>query len=133
MTALKSPSKRLNSSIVKPYTATYHDCEFGEQNATSTSTSVASTITMGFPIHWGFLMICAGWTVLTVIFYTIARISFLDDVVIGYIHVAVETVAVLSWLAGFITLAVQVSTDTYSTGKPPWKILIMGTVFGALG
>ncbi|KAF7896840.1 uncharacterized protein EAF01_009243 [Botrytis porri] len=77
-------------------------------------------------------MICAGWTVLTVIFYTIARIRFLDSVSIGYVHVALETVAVLSWLASFIAVAVQVSTDTYSTGKTPCKILIVATAFGAL-
>ncbi|TGO32159.1 hypothetical protein BHYA_0345g00030 [Botrytis hyacinthi] len=63
-----------------PQTAAYHDCEFGEQNATNTSTSVASTNT---------------------------TIRFLGGVVIGYIHVAVETVAVLSWLAGFIAVVVQ--------------------------
>ncbi|KAK6603443.1 hypothetical protein H4I96_06211 [Botrytis cinerea] len=71
----------------------------------------------GVPNAWGFLMFCAGWTVLTVIYHTIARIRFPDGALIGYINVVVETVAVLSWLAGFIAVAVQISTDTCSTGK----------------
>ncbi|KAF5868012.1 uncharacterized protein Bfra_007207 [Botrytis fragariae] len=86
----------------------------------------------GVPNSWGFLMFCAGWTFLTVIFHTIARIKFPDGALIGYIHVAVETVAVLSWLAGFIAVAVQISTDTCSTGNNSCRILIVATVFGAL-
>ncbi|KAF7934806.1 uncharacterized protein EAE98_002851 [Botrytis deweyae] len=86
----------------------------------------------GIPDSWGFLMFCASWTFLTVIFHTIARIKFHDGALIGYIHVAVETVAVLSWLAGFIAVAVQISTDTCSTGRNSCRILIVATVFGAL-
>ncbi|KAF7885657.1 uncharacterized protein EAF02_004166 [Botrytis sinoallii] len=69
----------------------------------------------GVPDSWGFLMI-----------------KFHDGVLIGYIHVAVETVAVLSWLAGFIAVAVQIPTDTCSTGRNSCTILIVATVFGAL-
>ncbi|TGO49171.1 hypothetical protein BCON_0218g00020 [Botryotinia convoluta] len=86
----------------------------------------------GVPNSWGFLILCAGWTFLTVIFHTIARIKFPDGALIGYIHVAVETVAVLSWLAGFIAVAVQISTGTCSTGKNSCRILIVATIFGAL-
>ena len=85
----------------------------------------------GVPDAWGFLMFCAAWTVLIVIFHLIAGISFADRALIGYIRVAVEAVAVLSWLAGFIAVAVQVSTDTCSEGKSSCASLKAATVFGA--
>ncbi|KAJ5626190.1 hypothetical protein N7510_002499 [Penicillium lagena] len=86
----------------------------------------------GVPDAWGFLMFCAGWTVLIVIFHLIAGISFADRALLGYIRVAVEAVAVLSWLAGFIAVAVQISTDTCSTGKSSCGLLKAATVFGAI-
>ena len=85
----------------------------------------------GVPDAWGFLMFCAAWTVLIVIFHLIARISFVDHPLIGYIRVAVEAVAVLSWFAGFIAVAVQISTDTCSAGKNSCGSLKAATVFGA--
>lgn len=85
----------------------------------------------GVPDAWGFLMFCAGWTVLIVIFHFIAGISFADRSLIGYIRVAVEAVAVLSWLAGFIAVAIQISTDTCSVGKNSCGPLKAATVFGA--
>lgn len=85
----------------------------------------------GVPNAWGFLMFCAAWTVLTVIFHFIARISFADRALIGYIRIAVEAVAVLSWLAGFIAVAVQISTNTCSVGKNSCGSLKAATVFGA--
>ncbi|KAH8648212.1 marvel domain-containing protein [Tricladium varicosporioides] len=85
----------------------------------------------GVPNSWGFLIFCAAWTVLIVIFHLIAGISFADRVLIGYIRVAVEAVAVLSWLAGFIAVAVQISTDTCSAGKNSCGLLKAATVFGA--
>ena len=85
----------------------------------------------GVPDAWGFLMFCAGWTVLIVIFHLIAIVFFVDRALIGYIRVAVESVAVLSWLAGFIAVAVQISTDTCSAGKSSCGLLKAATVFGA--
>ena len=85
----------------------------------------------GVPDAWGFLMFCAGWTVLIVIFHFIAIIIFADRALIGYIRIAVESVAVLSWLAGFIAVAVQISTDTCSAGKSSCGSLKAATVFGA--
>ena len=85
----------------------------------------------GVPDAWGFLMFCAAWTVLIIIFHLIAGISFADRALIGYIRVAIETVAVLSWLAGFIAVAVQISTDTCSEGKNSCGSLKAATIFGA--
>lgn len=76
-------------------------------------------------------MFCAGWTVLVVIFNLIAGISFANRAFIDYIRVAVEAVAVLSWLAGFIAVAVQISTDTCSAGKSSCGLIKAATVFGA--
>ncbi|KAG0652974.1 hypothetical protein D0Z07_0272 [Hyphodiscus hymeniophilus] len=85
----------------------------------------------GVPDAWGFLMFCAAWTVLIVIFHFIVGISFADHALIGYVRVAVEAVAVLSWLAGFIAVAVQISTHTCSSGKNSCGSLKAATVFGA--
>lgn len=85
----------------------------------------------GVPDAWCFLMFCAAWTVLIVIFHFIAGISFADRALIGYTRVAVEAVAVLSWLAGFIAVAVQISTDTCSAGRNSCGSLKAATVFGA--
>ncbi|KAK9428563.1 membrane-associating domain-containing protein [Lipomyces doorenjongii] len=89
----------------------------------------------GVPDAWGFLMFCAAWTFLGVIFLLIAGISFADHALIGYIRVAVEAVALLSWLAGFIAVAVNIGSNhspakdfydqsryTYLIGGigPPW-------------
>ena len=86
----------------------------------------------GVPNAWGFLMFCAAWTVLIVIFHFIAGISFADRPLVGYVRVAVEAVAALSWLAGFIAVAVQISTDTCAAGKSSCGSLTTATVFGAL-
>ncbi|KAK4236748.1 membrane-associating domain-containing protein [Achaetomium macrosporum] len=82
------------------------------------------------PDAWGFLMFCAGWTVLTVNFHLLAGISFADRALVGYIRVAVEAVAVLSWLAGFIAVAVEIGTDTCSAGNNSCGTLIAATIFG---
>lgn len=86
----------------------------------------------GVPDAWGFLMFCAAWTLLIVIFHLIAGTILADRALIGYIRVAVEAVAVFSWLAGFIAVAVQISTDTCSAGKNSCGSLKAATVFGAL-
>lgn len=75
-------------------------------------------------------MFCAGWTVLIVIFHFIAGITFADSPLIRYFRVAVEAVAVLSWLAGFIAMAVQISNDTCP--EDSCGLLKAATVFGAL-
>ncbi|KAJ5380614.1 uncharacterized protein N7496_003042 [Penicillium cataractarum] len=85
----------------------------------------------GVPDGWSFLIFCAGWTVLIIIFHPIA-VCFLDCLLIRYIRAAVEAVAVLSWLAGFIAVAVQISADTCANGKDSCGVLIAATVLGAL-
>ena len=56
---------------------------------------------------------------------------FADRAWVGYIRVGVDAVAVLSWLAGFIAVAVQIATDTCSSGKSSCALLKAATVFGA--
>lgn len=85
----------------------------------------------GVPNAWGFLMFCAAWTILNVIFHLIAGINFADRALIGYVRVAVESVAVLSWLAGFIAVAVQIPTGACSTGKNSCGSLKTAAIFGA--
>jgi hypothetical protein len=87
----------------------------------------------GVPNAWGFLMFCAAWTVLLVVFNLIAGHRFATSVWIGYTCVAIETVAALSWLAGFVAVAVQISTSTCSAGNSAsCRLLKVATVFGAL-
>lgn len=85
----------------------------------------------GVPAAWGFLMFCAAWTVLSVIFHFIAGIIFADRAWIGYTRVAVEAVAVFSWLAGFIAVAVQISGAACKAGEYSCGLLKAATVFGA--
>ncbi|KAI5462762.1 marvel domain-containing protein [Mariannaea sp. PMI_226] len=87
----------------------------------------------GVPNEWGFLMFCAGWAILTVIFQLIAGITFTNNALIAYSRVTIEAVAVLSWLAGFIAVAVEIPTNTCSQSKSSCGSLITATVFGAFG
>ena len=86
----------------------------------------------GIPDAWGFLMFCAGWTFMGVIFLLIARISFADHALIGYIRVAVEAVALLSWVAGFIAMAINIGSNTCPAEENRCGALKAATVFGAL-
>lgn len=86
----------------------------------------------GVPDAWGFLMFCAAWTLLGVIFLLIAGISFADHALIGYIRVAVEAVALLSWLAGFIAVGVNIGSNACPAEENGCGSLKAATVFGAL-
>ena len=57
-------------------------------------------------------MFCALWTLLGVIFILVTGARLADRALLGYILVGVEAVAVLSWLAGFIATAANISSDT---------------------
>ncbi|RAL01407.1 MARVEL domain-containing protein [Aspergillus ibericus CBS 121593] len=90
-----------------------------------------ATLYAGVPAAWGFLLFCAGWTVLTVIFHSV-KPSFASRPMISYIGIATETVAVLSWLAGFIAVAINVlTTDACSSGQNSCAELKAATAFGA--
>ena len=86
----------------------------------------------GVPNAWGFLMFCAGWTFLGVIFRLIAGISSADHALIGYIRIAVESVALLSWLAGFVAVAANVGTNQCPIEENRCGSIKAATVFGAL-
>ncbi|GKZ86838.1 hypothetical protein AnigIFM56816_002768 [Aspergillus niger] len=87
----------------------------------------------GVPDEWGFLIFCAGWTFLGVIFlFFAAGISFAEHAVIGSVSVIVEFVALLSWLAGFIAVAVNVGSTTCPAEENHCVLLKVAIVFGAL-
>ena len=86
----------------------------------------------GVPDAWGFLLFCAAWTFLGVIFLLITGIGFADHALIGYIRVAVEAVAFLSWLAGFIAVAVNIGSNACPAEESHCGSLKAATVFGAL-
>ncbi|UKZ66033.1 uncharacterized protein TrAtP1_007215 [Trichoderma atroviride] len=86
----------------------------------------------GVPDAWGFLMFCAGWTFLGVFFFLIARIRYADHALVGYVRLAVEAIAFLSWLAGFIAVAVNIGSQQCPAEENGCGLLIAATVFGAL-
>ncbi|KAI1317444.1 membrane-associating domain-containing protein [Xylariaceae sp. FL0255] len=86
----------------------------------------------GVPDSWGFLLFCASWTILVVAFDFVAQSRFTGYVLIGYILVAVEAVALLSWLAGFIAMAVYLGTNACPSEENGCGTLKATTVLGAL-
>ncbi|OJJ42110.1 hypothetical protein ASPZODRAFT_20797 [Penicilliopsis zonata CBS 506.65] len=60
---------------------------------------------------WGFLCFAPGGP------FSLAQISLINCVCISSTHAAVKMVAVLSRLAGFIAVAMQIAPDTCSQGK----------------
>ncbi|KAF7586848.1 hypothetical protein BBP40_008241 [Aspergillus hancockii] len=90
-----------------------------------------ATLHVGVPAAWGFLMFCAVWTVLVVVFHFVEP-GFASRPMIGYVGIVAEAVAVLSWLAGFIAVAVNVSTtDACLSGQNSCATLKAATAFGA--
>ncbi|OOG00402.1 hypothetical protein ASPCADRAFT_38199 [Aspergillus carbonarius ITEM 5010] len=87
----------------------------------------------GVPDEWSFLLFCAGWTFLGVIFlFLTAGISFAEHALIGSISVLVEVVALLSWLAGFIAVAVNIGSNACPAEENHCRLLKAAIVFGAL-
>lgn len=76
-------------------------------------------------------MFCAGWTFLGVIFQLVARTRLAGHALTGYIGVAVEAVALLSWLAGFIAVAVNIGSACPAEENGCASIKA-ATVFGAV-
>jgi hypothetical protein len=85
----------------------------------------------GVPNAWGFLLFCAAWTILVVILQTLARDSFADRAWMSYFRVGAEVLAVLSWFAGWVAVAVNTGTEACSEGYTSCGTLKAATVFGA--
>jgi hypothetical protein len=82
----------------------------------------------GVPNAWGFLVFCAAWTILVVIFQLVIETT---SAWIGYVSVATELVALLSWFAGWIAVAVNIGGGACSGGYVSCGALKVATVFGA--
>jgi hypothetical protein len=85
----------------------------------------------GVPNAWGFLIFCAGWTVLVVVFHYITEKALTSHLWIGYIRIAVEAIAVFSWFAGWIAVAVNIGTGACAAEYFSCWALKAATVFGA--
>lgn len=85
----------------------------------------------GVPNAWGFLMFCAGWTVLVVMFCYVSEKVLMDYLWVGYIRIAVEAIALLSWFAGWIAVAVNIGTGACADNYVSCGALKAATVFGA--
>lgn len=77
-------------------------------------------------------MFCAAWTVLGVIFLVVAGIRFVDHKWMGHVRVAVEGVALLSWLAAFVAVAVNIGSNECPLEENGCGSIKAATVFGAL-
>lgn len=77
-------------------------------------------------------MFCAGWTFLGVFGLVVARVRYADHALVGYFRLAVEAVAFLSWLAGFIAVAVNIGSQQCPAEENGCGPLMAATVFGAL-
>ncbi|KAF2158432.1 hypothetical protein M409DRAFT_71645 [Zasmidium cellare ATCC 36951] len=86
----------------------------------------------GVPAAWTFLMFCAGWTILGVIFLLIVGRSSADGKWIGYTCAGVEAVAMLSWLAGFIATAVNLGSTTCPAEEHHCGSIAAATAVGAV-
>jgi hypothetical protein len=89
---------------------------------------------LGVPDAWGFLLFCAGWTVLGVVFLVVAGVHWAEHRLVGYLRVAVEAVALLSWLAGFVAVAVNIGTnsDVCQAEAHGCSAITAAAVFGGL-
>lgn len=86
--------------------------------------------TVGVPNAWGFLLFCACWTFVAVLFQIVVASRFPNHILMGYTRIAVEAVALLSWFAGFIATAVKIGTDVCPVDS--CGALKAATVFGGL-
>ena len=68
---------------------------------------------------------------MVVIVSLITGTNFPDHVLLGYAGVGVEAVALLSWLAGFIAVAVSAGTDICPAGNKSCVPLKGAAIFGA--
>lgn len=84
------------------------------------------------PDAWGFLVFCAGWTFVDVILVLISETRFANHALIGYICIVIEAVALLSWLAGFIAVAINIGSNACPAEENGCGTLVAATVFGAL-
>lgn len=82
------------------------------------------------PNAWGFLLFCAAWTVLVVAFQFTANAT--ERTVLAYIRIVVEVVALLSWFAGWIAVAVNIRTGACVSRFVGCEALEVATVFGAV-
>jgi hypothetical protein len=85
----------------------------------------------GVPNAWGFLLFCAALTILVVVLQTLAREFFADRAWMSYFRAGAEVLAVLSWFAGWVALAVNTGTEACSEGFTSCGALKVATVFGA--
>lgn len=89
-------------------------------------------VTVGAPDSWGFMLFCAAWNILVVIFQLVSGSIVGERPLISYIRVSVEMVAVLSWFAGWIAAAANIGSSACSEGRGSCGAVKAGTAFGAL-
>lgn len=85
----------------------------------------------GVPSAWGFLMYCAVWTVIVVIFNLVCGAMAPHRGWVGHVRIGTEAVAILSWFAGWIAVAVNVGTNTCPSEEDGCGSIKAATVFGA--
>ena len=86
----------------------------------------------GVPNAWGFLLFCAAWTIFVAIFQLVAGNAITHRPLIRCISAGAELVAVISWFAGWIAVAVNIGIGSCATGYVACDALKAATVFGAV-
>ncbi|CAK7213023.1 hypothetical protein SEUCBS140593_001706 [Sporothrix eucalyptigena] len=87
---------------------------------------------IGVPSAWGFMAFCALWTLQGVVFLIVAGHRYSSVRLVGYVRVFVESVALVSWLAGFISLAINLGANVCSAEEKGCGPLQAAVVFGSL-
>jgi hypothetical protein len=73
-------------------------------------------------------MFCAVWTILLAIFSLLVAAHG----IMGYIRLGAEGIAVLSWFAGFIAVAVNIGNGVCAAKAKTCSTMEAATVFGGL-
>lgn len=77
-------------------------------------------------------MFCAAWSILVVIVQITAANAFAHHALLSYTPFVIELVAVISWSAAWIAVAVNIGTNACPEGYKSCEALEAATVFGAI-
>lgn len=76
-------------------------------------------------------MFCAAWTILVVIVQLVAANASKNGALVGNVCLAIDAVALLSWFAGWVAVAVNIGIEACPAGYSSCGTLKAATVFGA--
>lgn len=84
----------------------------------------------GTPSQMAFLIFCAVWTLLALVYLVLAPMK-MQQYAHKYTILAVEAVTMIFWFAGFIAMADFLSWWSIGGHWAPWSTAVAGDVFAA--